>query len=207
MNVSDLDINFFTYENHEDIPSSGGVYAFFVPLAIHDTDEMGETFAERFVNSIEAYRDLLLPDSGESAWYAAMDSWTSASGEIRITGKEVGRSIQDWAAGMGYQELDKINEILFNLSLFMPPIYVGMTTKRTFTARYAEHVENIDALQGKLKDFRSRFNAKADRLNLTLSVSDLIFATLPMDLGLGKDSIAKFETIAHILGRPTLSTK
>jgi hypothetical protein len=198
-----LNLNFFVHKDSEEISAESGVYAFFVPLRVHA--ELG------VVGSIEAYRDLLMPDSENCDWSAAMGPWMSASGSINLAGKGISASISEWAERMEEEEVGKVNEVLYSLSILMPPIYVGMTL-RSFATRYSEHVKNVDIGDNDLSKFRNRFQSKVeklgcDRKRLQMSVSDLIFATLPIDLTLTEGTTKNIETIAHILGRPALSRK
>ena len=165
----DSRIGFYTKETGHQIPAAGGCYAWFLPLWFYrdDLDALLSVIGE-----------LLSYDPDPEKTLDAPFNWERVG--VRV------RRYVDMAATSGQHEAwrriiandrarDVLQRTLLEASLLMPPLYVGKTGD--LSRRYREHTRGDST-------FHARFVASAERSELKLSVSDLLFVCIktPDDL-------------------------
>lgn len=193
-------VEFFDYKTRKKIPSGPGVYAFFAKLQVHENLGLEK--------SMELYRDLCLPSPQEPPdFHHSLNKWRSLrfSGSLELRGRDL-TDICERLSGIEDQEV--VGEILNKLSVYLPPLYVGMTTL-SLRERYQQHFESFRAESGR-NDFSRRLTCRSAELGLELRVEHLMFASVPVALLNVKDKKPLeciFEEIMQIITAPPLSKR
>ena len=160
-------LRFYTLQTRHEIPSTPGCYAWFVPLWIYedDLDQLTQTVADILHYDYQPKQDVEAPFT----WRTIL---------LNVTEKNRIRNTQATRATWERLIADptarsELEQILLEATLLMPPLYVGKTNN--LSRRYQEHT---DPDRKDRNDFRTRFSDHMRKLNVQLSVSDLLFACI-----------------------------
>ena len=165
-------LGFYTKETRGRIPEIGGCYAWFLPLWFYRTD-LDELI--KLVSAIFHY------DQKPEKDVEAQFTWESI--KLRVSRASRERDAQQidtvWRQALENSSArHMLQQTMLEASLLMPPLYVGKATN--LRQRYVQHTEGY----GEGNVFRSRFAECVDRLNLSISVSDLLFVCVKTPKGL-----------------------
>ena len=206
-NLTSLDgrLGFYTKETREQIPVQPGCYAWFLPLWFYRSnldDLMGLVrrvldYEQRPERSVEV--PFVWDSVGLRVTRRPTIHVSDGLREIwnRVTSDPTARSA--------------LEETLLEASLLMPPLYVGRT--KNLQQRYFQHTARTGHNKN---DFHSRFTEWARRLELPLSVSDLLFVSLRTrdDLNRTFDDLARNDDVELLIEqllmqfcRPSFSLK
>lgn len=178
--ILDKKQNLFTYQNSSEIPQCPGTYAWFFPLYLFDEHESVQELAE-------CYRKIFAVDSlfEGSTYFIEKDlyqgrqtrSWQSVSSKSEILISPDGRLPSDcqdiWDAIRNDPAKNEIfSDSLIAASLFMPPLYIGKSND--LKARYNAHIKD--------SGFKARFDEFTSSEGIPLSVHDLLFVCLSLDV-------------------------
>tara|TARA_Y100001934_G_C12290293_1_gene744474 strand:+ start:129 stop:776 length:648 start_codon:yes stop_codon:yes gene_type:complete len=170
-------VGFYLYENREDIPSSPGMYGWFVPLWLASQD------IEEFTQIINAYFDYEPGDTEVSTksaivkfnWYdtklevSKAQRRTHVNDKVRASWEQMLQSPEDKEA---------FKTALMEATIFLPPLYVGKANN--LRARHAQHVRSAE--NSEKNSFGRRFQEFADSNPLVkLGVEDLLFVCITFD--------------------------
>lgn len=160
-------IRIYTYDTHEYIRETAGLYAWYLPLRMHGTDFGGlythittvfdtansysgvGQFNPWEPVSIEVRRGLRDEDEGPTRMPSELASLLSQDGTVRL-----------------------LRRYLLAASILAPPLYVGETGN--LRTRYEDH------RTGRKSGLHERLQAHANEKGLQISPSDLIYLTIEM---------------------------
>ena len=175
-------ITYFDRKNFENVPNKPGVYAWFYPLRIKGAD------LDAFFNDIYNAMNYDANSKGVPEVQADLHyCWTqlkissqlnlfnpfnnSRSNDIKSKEKW-GKYKQLWKE-LKDHDLQFIKTVFFDMSFFMPPLYVGKSVD--LRQRCIEHRQDVS--DSKTGNFASRFSTYAEEKKLfSKEVSDLLFA-------------------------------
>ena len=165
---ADSRLGFYTKETKDRIPERPGCYAWFLPLWFYRT-ELGELL--QIVGDVLDYepepeKEVTLPFTWEAVKLRAR----------RRTKVKAGTRthVATWKKVLADVEArEALKQTLLEASLFMPPLYVGRTNN--IKKRYLQHVQDRDSERN---SFHSRFTECVQKLELKISVSDLLFVCI-----------------------------
>lgn len=196
-------LGFYTFADRAHVPSSPGVYAWFLPLR-----KQGE-----IKHLIEKVTKLLSFDAstGEIAnWKTSKAgfNWEPMSLSLeknpnhiaeRLLKKLAGKkSIEEFPA----DEITCIKETLMAASIFSRPLYVGLASD--LKDRYGDHTEGQST-------FRQRFEAYTNACSIDLDVHNLIYACVSLtgkeqkELLNKKEALSVIEEILKAICQPVFS--
>lgn len=144
-----------------------GCYAWFLPLWLYrsDLNELIQIVSQVLEFDNVSEREVNAPFTWESVELRVRRSAeTKTPGKLRATWE---RLCADSRARQALQQT------LLEASLLMPPLYVGRT--RSLKQRYLQHTAGNF---GRKNSFHTRFSECVSNLNLTISVSDLLFVCI-----------------------------
>ena len=156
-------LGFYTKQTQERIPEIGGCYAWFLPLWFY-RPTVGELIS--LVSAMYDYE--YQPEQTLEARF----NWDSITLRLRRASRarDTRRIEQAWDQAMKNEAArNMLQTTMLEASLLMPPLYVGKAAN--LRRRYIQHTEG----RGEGNVFHSRFAECAERLQLSLSVSDLLF--------------------------------
>lgn len=161
-------LGFYTRETKDRIPELPGCYAWFLPLWIYRTElaDLMQIVGQVFDYEHKPEREVDLHFSWESVNLRARRS-TNTKFENRTHLPMWNRVLAD------ARSRDALQQTLLEASLLMPPLYVGRT--KNLKKRYMQHVQMPDSEEN---NFHSRFADCTARLQLKISVSDLLFVCI-----------------------------
>jgi len=199
-------IGFYTKETRGLIPEASGCYAWFIPLWI---------FSEDLQSFLDTINKALLYDphnEGTPERLVRADfNWDSVDLTMRKRGdiRPTQAKLSDWKRAMEHADArDGFQQALMEASLFMPPLYVGKADN--LRERYLQHVQGAGGAD--LNTFHSRFSRYAERAELRLAVSDLLFVCIQTPAELAaifreQNLNELLEQILMRLCRPTFSIR
>ncbi len=197
-------------EDHEHIPDSAGVYAFF-----YNPFQRGKLglYLDKTPSSLDikvAKKTLRM----KLEKYAELKSALSLTGSIKEVGafggsykQYAGRFSAEnlWLPGLEIDSLDS-GEFLAYLSMaerafaMFQPLYCGMTVDQGLRTRWKQHQRDFNS------EDTSSFGGRLRELNFAWT--DLVFVCVPIAMpGENSDSIKKFERHLMYLCEPTLSIR
>lgn len=196
-------LGFYTFADRAHIPSSPGVYAWFLPLR-----KQGE-----IRHLVEKVTKILSFDAstGEIAnWKTSKAgfNWEPMSLSLEKNPKHIAerlleilakkKSIEEFPAG----EITCIKETLLAASIFSRPLYVGLASD--LKGRYSDHTE-------KRGPFRQRFETYTNECSIDLKVRHLIYACVSLtgkeqrELLNKKEALSIIEEILKAICQPVFS--
>lgn len=170
----------YTYPDRHEIPSSSGTYAWFFPLYAFDDFNEAQQLAD-------LYRHVFALDSSFSGEYQLAEkeytkgrhtrSWQTVSLKADVTISPTttlpSNCQRIWEKVQACPESKKVfDQSLMAASLFTPPLYIGKTND--LETRYYQHLSD--------SGFKKRFEQFCRNYKLPLSISDLIFCSLSLDV-------------------------
>lgn len=165
-------LGFYTKETRGQIPEIGGCYAWFLPLWFYRTD---------LDELIEIVSAILHYDHQPEKDIEAQFNWESIKLRVRRESRirETQRIDRVWKQALEDDTARQmLQQTMLEASLLMPPLYVGRAAN--LRQRYVQHTEG----HGDGNVFHSRFAECVDRLQLSISVSDLLFVCVKTPKGL-----------------------
>ena len=159
-------LGFYTNETRHRIPELPGCYAWYLPLWCYDHD------LDRLIRLVRGVLDY---EPGKEQETGVQFNWDAVRLVVsrESTHEVVPSARETWNRLMRNEsDRDWLQEILLEASLFMPPLYVGRTGN--LRNRYTQHVD-----RGRSENtFHSRFSECETKLQLDISVSDLLFVSI-----------------------------
>lgn len=160
-------LGFHTSESSDSIPEQSGCYAWMFPLWIY-RDSL-DTFLNLASNLLNyeplPIANVDLPFSWENIELDARRRPKMRHTEAKIT--IWNRILED------KESRSILQQTLLEASLFMPPLYVGMT--ENLKRRYLEHTHGDNSERN---TFHKRLTQSANSLGLKISVHDLLFVSI-----------------------------
>ena len=165
-------LGFYTKETRSQIPEIGGCYAWFLPLWFYRTD------LDELIKLVSA---ILHYDYQPEQHIEAQFNWEAIKLQVRRASRI--RSTQRietvWKQALENDSARQmLQQTMLEASLLMPPLYVGRAAN--LRQRYIQHTEG----HGDGNIFHSRFGECVHRLNLSISISDLLFVCVKTPIGL-----------------------
>lgn len=170
-------IKYYTSDTYHQIPSKPGVYAWFYPLRLKNSDMHG------FIEDINKVNDFIMDNKIDSdGIYHFPVGWNdykfSKEHQPLNDSKDF---IQDWKRLYDYamktgnhEEVNNIKKIIFLSSILAKPLYVGKSNN--LNKRCQQH---INGQESDKNTFHNRFCKYAEKKGLRLNrVDDLIFACI-----------------------------
>ena len=201
---TDSRLGFYTKETKERVPEQPGCYAWFLPLWFYRSD-LNELM--QVVGGVLNYDKKLEREANARFTWESVKLRVRRVAEIQAT--ETIRSTWERVCADA-QAKRELQQTMLEASLLMPPLYVGKT--KNLRQRYLQHTEGNSYERN---DFHTRFTECASDLDLTISVSDLLFVCIKTEqdsaqvpLGVAEDDLEKL--VEHILMqfcRPPFSLK
>jgi len=163
---ADSRLGLYTKETSGRIPEFPGCYAWLLPLWLYreDIDEL-----MRIVGGLLGY------DKEPEQVVEASFTWESVKLRVRRFSKDRPREglRATWKHLLADESAkEALQQTFLEASLLMPPLYVGRTGN--LKRRYLQHVKG----SYEKNDFHSRFTGHVKKLQLKISVSDLLFACI-----------------------------
>lgn len=197
-------LGFHTVQTSDSIPEQPGCYAWMLPLWIYRNDLQS---CVRLISSMVDYEQASsvsadLPFKWETLALAATKEHRS---QITAAKDATWNTLLEDPDGR-----QALQQILLEASLFLPPLYVGMTNN--LKRRYLEHT-NPSRTSG--NSFRRRLEECVKALDVKLATDDLLFVTLTTPTAssyangavTGYDFNALVEQILMQICRPALSER
>lgn len=170
-------VKYYTFENYTKIPSQSGVYAWFYPLRIKNSD------MHSFIEDVNKVNDFVTNQENQDCptidFSAGWNDYQFSNIHKPIDEKK--DFIKDWemlyneAIKKGdFKEVNNIKKIIFLSSILMKPLYVGKS--KNLNRRCQEH---LSSNKTDSNSFRNRFCEFALYKSLQCKrIDDLIFACI-----------------------------
>ena len=167
LNAGGSRLAFYTSESREAIPERSGCYAWILPLWIYRNDlcRLLDVVGKLLSYEPSPEANLVAPFAWQNVFLTVHPESASRPTEAKTDVWD--RLIADPA---GRQALQRT---LLEASLFLPPLYVGVTDN--LKRRYLEHTGRVNPQKNA---FNKRLSTYADVLGLKVSVHDLVFVSI-----------------------------
>lgn len=197
-------ISVFTASTAADIPSSPGVYGWFVPLwkFSNDLEELLQTIGR--IQSFDwASRGPPVRESKVKLPWSEVELELRSQPRFRLTGP-MRTAWRDLHTDAEAERLFRVPLMLG--SLLLPPLYVGKT--KDLAQRYAQHTQGVGG--SSISGFAQRFQCCVSQYAIPLDISDLLFVSistqgLVRDAELNDTYTQLLESLLMRLARPPFS--
>ena len=215
LKLSNSEIGFFTYETRNNIPASGGVYAWILPIKFNPKNKDTLTNSLKRVKKIQSYDSKIenhskLTKSFPLNW-EPFDITLKKNDEAQTINESHIKTLEK----MNDKSMDILQKSVHIGSLFSRPLYIGYTNQ--LNRRYYEHV-NGDKDNSNfhnrfinyinlLKEEEIRKNSiKNDSNIFNLRIEDLLFVSLKFEESqLKVKELRLLEEILKTLANPIFS--
>ena len=162
---ADSRLGFYTKETRDRVPEFAGCYAWFLPLWLYDKefDTLIRIVSDVLDYEQEPEKEVHVPFTWES-----VSLRVQRSTKIKVKNDRAWKKILDDA-----QAQEALQQTLLEASLLMPPLYVGRTNN--LKQRYLQHAHNHGLEKN---NFHSRFKECVKKLDIKISVGDLLFVCI-----------------------------
>ena len=199
------DIGIYHKGKFDQVPESPGVYAWFYPLRLSNTDL---TSLIREVNKVLSF------DASVNGLAERQVSAEFAWERIDIRARRLPRSsplpehiLTAWSnVNENAQLLDDFNKVLLRASVLMPPLYVGKTIN--LRVRCAQHLDGRDrgnTFHKRYEDFAAATNVRSQQ------IKDLLFVSLKTGTSSTREPTSPLEDVVEEvmkrLCRPAYSSR
>jgi len=203
-------IGFYTKETAYSIPTSPGIYAWFIPLWMYNND---------VYDLVELVQGAMLYDSDSRQRDSQYQGESERAGEIdfnwdlievklkkRFKLKNLPDLKQFKKLSQDIEARDSLFESLMKASIFTKPLYIGRADN--LSARYVQHVDGVVDKN----IFHTRFKEFMEQSNVKLDVDDLLFACIPItqnsnDILKERNLTTMLESILMNIVHPPFSCK
>ena len=167
LNAGGSRLGFYTSESRESIPEQSGCYAWILPLWMYRDDLRGLL---EIVGNLLGYESA--PEAELTAHFARQDIFLTVHPQSKSVPTATKTDVWDDVIA-DPESREALQRTLLEASLFLPPLYVGMTDN--LKRRYLEHTGRVNPRKN---TFHSRLSRYAEVLGLKVSVNDLVFASI-----------------------------
>jgi len=203
-------VKYFTFENFSKIPSKPGVYAWFYPLRIKNSD------LHSFIEDLNKVNDFLTDKDNK---YCSSVNFSAGWNDYQFSNiheplDKTKDFIKKWnelyehaILSGDFKVVDSIKRLIFISSILMKPLYVGKSIN--LNRRCQEHLSNNKTNSN---TFHNRFCEFALKKNLNCKrIDDLIFASIVTndfeDVNQSTENEAMIERILINLIKPLYSVR